>query len=97
MMAEEILRGAVVGLGAISIVTLIFYPLQMQAKKKSAQALFRMFTIGALVRLLFLAGIMIWGFKFSPLAGLSAIFSFGIFFLLFSLIENSRLKPLSHG
>lgn len=97
MMAEELLSGGVVGLCAISIVTAIFYPLQIRAKKKSAQALFRMFTFGALLRLLFLVGIMIWGFKVSPLAGLSAIFSFGIFFLIFSLVENYKLKLVSRG
>lgn len=96
-MAEELLGGAVVGLCAISVVTAIFYPLQMRAKKKSAEALFRMFTVGALVRLFLLVGIMIWGFRVSPLAGLSAIFSFGIFFLIFSLAENFKLKLVSNG
>lgn len=94
---EEILRGVIIGLCAISVAEAIIYPLQLRAKKKSAQALFRVFTGGAMVRLLFLGGIMIWGFKFSPLAGVFAISSFGIFFLIFSFIENSRLKIFSHG
>lgn len=91
------MTGAAIGLCAISIATAIFYPLQIRAKKKGAQALFRMYTIGALVRLLILVGILVWGFKSSPLAGLSAIFSFAIFFLVFSLLEVARLKAVSRG
>jgi len=86
-----ILKGIIVGCSSMMVLAAISYLFKMKARKKSSEALFRVFTWSALSRILVLCGIIVWGFNQAPLAGLFAIVSYGFLFLFITFIETRLL------